>query len=148
MNPPRNPAKAFLKRYRALIVRYDSMTREIRRLRESLTGTTVQLKADVVTGSGAADRMAATMARIIDLETAQADEIAEIRDAMREVLDAIHAVQDEMQKAVLTLRYVEGLDWISLAERINYSEARAYVIHGRALEEINEWLKRREERIV
>jgi hypothetical protein len=52
-----NPAKRFLRGYRALLLRRESLLREIERMRESVTGTTVQLKQDVVSTSGAGDKI-------------------------------------------------------------------------------------------
>ena len=144
----RNPAKAYLQRYRAARTRQQSLLRAVADLRESLTGTTQALRPDPVTGSGPTDRMAAVVAEIADMEAAMADALAEVNQALRDTLAAIDAVPDETQRAVLTLRYVEGLDWLTIAERIYLSEARAYVIHGRALVAVNEWMKKREETIV
>ena len=147
-----NPAKIYLQQYRAARVRYASMCREIEYWRESLTGTTVQLKDDVVSGGGVSDRMAATVAKIIDAQSQLANEAAEVSRALAAVLEAIRNVPDETQRTILTLRYIEGLNWITIAEKMNYSEARTYVIHGRALISVNEWIKaeekKREEKIV
>lgn len=136
-----NPAKAFLQRYRALGVQLESARRDVERMRESLTSITAPIKDDPVQGSGAADRMADTIAKIIDAENAFADVVNSIAQAQTQVLDAIESVPDETQKAVLMLRYVEGLDWISVAEKIGYEERQTFVIHGRALGAVNEWMK-------
>jgi len=136
-----NPAKRFLRGYKALILRRDSLLREIERLRESITGTTVALKEDVVSGGGASDRMGSTVAQIVDAEEALKPVLAEITKSVGEIMSAIDSVQDEMQKTVLTLRYIEGLDWISIQERIGYEERQTFVIHGRALVEVNKWLQ-------
>lgn len=140
-----NPAKRFLRGYKALILRRDSLLREIERLRESITGTTVALKEDVVSGGGASDRMGATVAQIVDAEEALKPALDEIGREVSRIMAAIESVPDEMQKTVLTLRYIEGLDWVTIAEKMNYSEARTYVIHGRALVEINRWLEWKKE---
>ena len=140
-----NPAKRFLRGYRALVMRRDSLMREIDRRRESATGTTVRLKAiNVQGGGGAYDRMAEDVARIVDAEETLGDALAEIGRRLREILTAIESVPDEMQKTVLTLRYIEGLDWISISERIGYEERQTFVIHGRALVEVNKWLMERQ----
>lgn len=136
-----NPAKAYLLRYRAARAQYASLCREINDLRESLTGTTVQLRADVVSGSGPSDRMADTVAKIADMEAAMSDELTRIHRTLTEVLDAIAAVPDATQRAVLTMRYVEGLGWTDIQERMNYERTQAFVIHGRALVAVNEWLR-------
>ena len=135
-----NPAKRFLRGYRALLVRRDSLLREIERRRESATGTTVRLKEINVQSGGAYDRMADDVARIVDDEESLGDALAEIARKLKEILMAIESVPDEMQKTVLTLRYIEGLDWLPIAERIGYEISNTYIIHGRALVEVNKWL--------
>ena len=143
-----NPAKKYLKRYLMLQVRYASLFREINRKRESLTGTTVALKQDVVSGGGSSDRMASVVAWIADAEQQLADEARQISDALRDLLAAINSVDDETQKTLLTLRYVEGLNWREIAEKLHYEERQTYVIHGRALLVVNEWLKTAQENAV
>ena len=128
-----NPAKRFLRGYRALLVRRDSLLREIERRRESATGTTVRLKEINVQSGGAYDRMAEDVARIVDDEESLGDALQEIARKLKEILQAIESVPDEMQKTVLTLRYIEGLDWLPIAERIGYEISNTYIIHGRAL---------------
>jgi len=141
----RNPAKAYLQRYRSALQRQNSLLRATRELRESLTGTTQALRPDPVTGSGPTDRMAAVVAEIADMESTIADALAEVNQALKDVLAAIDAVPDETQRAVLTLRYVEGMDWLAIQGRMNYERTQAYVIHGRALVAVNEWLNEKGE---
>ena len=143
-----NPAKRFLRGYKALLLRRESLLREIERLRESLTGITAPLKEDPVQTSGAADRMGDTVARIVDAEEALNPALTEINRRIRAILMAIDAVPDEMGKTILTLRYIEGLDWISVSERIGYEERQTFVLHGRALSAVNHWLKSAQENAV
>ena len=137
---PRNQAKIFLSRYRAIRAQYASAAREIEDLRASLTGISAPIRSDVVTGSGPGDKMADTVARIADMEAQLAGTVREMADALSEITDAINAVPDAMQRAVLYLRYIEGMSWPKICEQINYSERQAFVIHGRALVAVNEWL--------
>lgn len=136
-----NPAKTFLMQYRALSIQLDSIRREVQRKRDSLTSITVQLKPDVVKGSGVSDRMAEAIAQIVDAEAQFAEIIGQITKAQREIMEAIKSVENETQKAVLMLRYVEGLDWISIQERIGYERTQTLVIHGRALVAVNKWME-------
>lgn len=136
-----NPAKTFMMQYRALSIQLDSIRREVQRKRDSLTSITVQLKPDVVKGSGVSDRMAEAIAQIVDAEAQFAEIIGQITKAQREIMEAIKSVKDETQKAVLMLRYVEGLDWISIQERIGYERTQTLVIHGRALVAVNKWME-------
>jgi len=136
---PRNAAKEYLRRYRMLVIRKASLEREIIALRDSLTGITAPIK-DAIQGSGG-DRMADTVARIADAESRISAIVGEIREQLNSILTAIEAVPDETQRTVLTLRYVEGLDWISIQEHMHYERTQIFVIHGRALVTVNKWLE-------
>jgi DNA-directed RNA polymerase specialized sigma24 family protein len=143
---PENPAKTYLRRYRALVVQQESLQRSIDAAYDRAYSCTQRIKpVHVQGGGGVYDRMAEDVARISD-ETEQLKAAKERAEAaLAEILAAIQAVPDEMQRTVLTLRYVEGLDWITIAEKISYSEVRTYVIHGRGLVEINRWLEGKKE---
>jgi DNA-directed RNA polymerase specialized sigma24 family protein len=141
---PENPAKTYLKRYRALVIQRDSLQRSIEAAYDRAYSRTVRLKPVHVTGGGGVyDRMAEDVARISD-ETEQlraAKERAE--NALSQIMEAIQAVPDEMQRTVLLLRYVEGLDWISLADKIGYEISNTYILHGRALWSVRKWMEGR-----
>ena len=137
-----NPAKIWLKRYTALKSQYDSIQRDMAKRRECLTSISAPIGGDAVQSSSS-DRMASVIASIIDSEEDLAETAREIERSLREILEAISSVPDATQRAVLTLRYVEGLDWIRVAERVNYEISNTYIIHGRALEAVNRWLDER-----
>lgn len=139
---PENPAKTYLKRYRALLARQDSLQRAIEAAYDRAYSCTARIKPITVSGgTGAFDRMAEDVAKITD-ETEQLRAVKrQVDAALAEILAAIEAVPDETQKAVLTMRYVEGLDWISIADKIGYEISYTYIVHGRALWAVNQWLK-------
>lgn len=139
---PENPARAFLRRYRALVIQRDSLQRSIEAAYDRAYSCTQRLKPIRVTGGGSVyDRMAEDVARISD-ETEQLKAAKERAEkALAEIMSAIQAVPDEMQKTVLMLRYVEGLDWISIAERIGYEISNTYILHGRALWSVRKWME-------
>ena len=138
---PENPAKAFLRRYRALVIRQESLQRAIDAAYDRAYSCTSRLKPVHVQGGGTIyDRIAEDVARISD----ETEKLLEAREqanaALTEILEAIGAVQDETQKAVLTLRYVEGLEWPDVQEKLGYERTQAYVIHGWALQVVKRWM--------
>jgi DNA-directed RNA polymerase specialized sigma24 family protein len=139
---PENPAKTYLKRYRALLIQRDSLQRSIEAAYGRAYSCTQRLRPVRVQGGGSVyDRMAEDVARISD-ETEQLKAAKERAEAaLAEILAAIQAVPDEMQKTVLMLRYVEGLDWISISERIGYEISNTYILHGRALWSVRKWME-------
>ena len=138
---PENPAKTYLRRYRALVVQRESLQRSIDAAYDRAYSCTQRLKTIRVQGGGSVyDRMAEDVARISD-ETEQLKAAKERAEkALAEIMSAIQAVPDEMQKTVLMLRYVEGLEWHKVAVQINYTEAGVYVLHGRALWNVKKWM--------
>ena len=99
-------------------------------------------------GNGAYDRMAEDVAKIADETELLRGTLEDVSAALKDVLRAIEAVPDEMQKTVLTLRYVEGLDWISISEKIQYEERMTFILHGRALWNVRRWLESVQENAV
>jgi DNA-directed RNA polymerase specialized sigma24 family protein len=144
MESNQNPAKEFLNRYRHLVQRRESLLREIDMIRARATSTSVRIKdVNVLSSSRIHDQMAEDAALLADSTAALDALVKEIDLALREILEAIAAVDDEKQKTVLTLRYIEGLSWQHVQERMAYEHTQVMVIHGRALLKVKEWIKER-----
>lgn len=142
---PENPAKTYLKRYRAALYRQQSLMRSLAALQDRQTNCTVKLNAIQVSSGGfVRDRMAEEIVRAMELEDQILEQERIAAAVLKEVLTAIDAVPDEMQKTVLTLRYVEGLDWFKISEAINYEISNTYILHGRALWTVKKWLENRQ----
>lgn len=60
-------------------------------------------------------------------------EIKELCSVMREVADAINAVEPVVYRRVLDLRYRAFMDWQSIAERMGYDVRHVFRLHGEAL---------------
>lgn len=142
---PENPAKVFLRRYRAIIARQESLQRAIDAAYEMALSCTQRLRPVHVSGGGGAyDRVADDIAVAID-ETETLRKAKDDGDrALAEIMRAIDAVPDELQKTVLIMRYVEGLGWLEIAEKIHYEISNTYIIHGRALWNVRKWMDKRE----
>ena len=142
-----NPAKVFLRRYRAICGRLDALQRAIDEAMERALNTGITLKEVKVLSSPAEhDPMARDICNAMDACEILYQKKAEADQALREILAAIDTLKDERQKEILTLRYVAGDSFPDIMEKIGYEKTQAYVIHGRALLEINKWLKSQPER--
>ena len=143
-----NPAKAFLRRYIGLCGRVDALDRAIRQAMERATNTGITLKEIKVLSSPAEhDPMARDIASAIDASEILYQKKAEAEAALREILAAIDSLKDEQQKELLTRRYVSGDGFPEIMSAMHYEKTQVFVIHGRALVEINKWLERREMRV-
>ena len=143
-----NPAKAFLRRYRAICGRVDALQKAIDEAMARAYNTGVTLKEVKVMSSPAEhDPMARDVCNAVDACEVLYVEKAKAGEALREILTAIDSVKDDRQKEVLTRRYINGTGYPQIAEEMNYSEPRIYVLHGRALIEINKWLERQPKKV-
>ena len=138
-----NPAKVFLRRYIALSGRVDALSLAISQAMERAFNTGVSLKEVKVLSSPAEhDPMAKDVCSAVDACETLYKFKAEAEAALREILTAIDSLTDEQQKEILTLRYIAGMGFKDIKEKIHYEETQMYVIHGRALMGINSWMER------
>ena len=138
-----NPAKVFLWRYKALSGRVDALQRAIDEALARATNTGITLKEIKVLSSPAEhDPMARDVCSAVDACEILYQYKAEAETALREILAAIDSLKDERQKEVLTRKYINGDVFPDICEAMHYEKTQVFVIHGRALIEINKWLER------
>ena len=144
MKHQENPAKAFLRRYGALCGRVDALQRAIDQAMERAYNTGVTIKEVKVLSSPAEhDPMARDVCNAVDACELLYEEKANAAAALKEILSAINSLMDERQKELLTRRYVSGEGFPEICEGMHYEKTQIYVIHGRALWNINKWLESR-----
>ena len=142
-----NPAKVFLRRYRSMCGRVDALQKAINEAMARAFGTALTLKQVKVLSSPAEhDPMARDVCNAVDATEILREEKAKTEEALREILAAIDSLTDERQKEILTRRYINGEGFQEIMDKVGYERTQAYVIHGRALIEINKWLANRQKR--
>lgn len=141
MKKPDNPAKAFLRQYLSLCGRIDALQKAIDDAMERAFSTNVTLKEIKVLSSPAEhDPMASNVCNAVDACETLYQYKAEACVKLREILDAIESLTDETQKELLTLRYITGCGFPEIMNRMHYERTQMFVIHGRALIQINKYL--------
>jgi hypothetical protein len=138
-----NPAKAYLMRYRALAHKCAALERAIRAAMENATNTTVALKEVCVQTSGGGEMMANAVVSAIDATKILEEQRQEAQRVMREIMDAINAVPDEIQQTVLIEKYINGRTLAQIQQDIHYEKRNTIIIHGRALWEVWQYMKRK-----
>jgi hypothetical protein len=144
MKRQENPAKAFLRRYRSLCGRVDALQRAIDEAMQRAMNTSITLKEIKVLSSPAErDPMAKDVCSAVDACEILYAEKDKAQVALREILSAIDSLKDERQKELLTRRYVSGQGFPEICEGMHYEKTQVFVIHGRALVDVNKWLAKR-----
>ena len=149
MKRQENPAKAFLRRYRSICGRVDALQRAIDEAMQRAMNTSITLKEIKVLSSPADhDPMAKDVCSAVDACEILYEEKGKANAALRDILSAIDSLKDERQKELLTRRYVSGQGFPEICEGMHYEKTQVFVIHGRALVDVNKWLEKRELRKV
>ena len=143
MQHKQNPAKAFLMRYRALSHKCEALERAIRSAMENATNTTVALKEICVQTSGGGEMMANAVVSAIDATKILEEQRTEANRIMNEIMQAIKSVPDDVQQTVLIEKYVNGLTLQQIQGIIHYEKRNTIIIHGRALWEVWQYMKRK-----
>lgn len=142
-----NPAKVFLRRYRSICGRVDALQRAIDEAMERAFNTGITLKEVKVQSSPAEhDPMARDVCNALDACEILYAEKLKADQALRDILAAVDSIKNEQQKEVLIRRYINGDGYPAICQKMHYSEPSIYVLHGRALIEINKWLTDRKKR--
>ena len=143
MNHKQNPAKAYLMRYSALKCKCAALERAIRQAFENATNTTVALKEICVQTSGGGEMMANAVVNAIDATAILEEQRNNCQQIMREIMDAINSVPDEVQQTVLIEKYINGRTLQQIQNDIHYEKRNTIIIHGRALWEVWQYMKRK-----
>lgn len=75
--------------------------------------------------------------RVVELEERLNTEIDELTAKRLEIECAVNAVPDEVQREVLTRRYLLYQKWEVISREMGYTERRIFQIHGNALKNIS-----------
>ena len=73
------------------------------------------------------------------LVDAESDYVKEIRDLFlvkRQITDALDSVEPELYRELLQYRYVFGLGWDEIADRLQYDKRYVFKLHDRALKAV------------
>lgn len=138
-----HPAKSYLMKYRALLLRYEELTESIRAFEARATNTAARIKAANVQSGGVQDNVGDVAVAVADAELMLNDTMRDIAGEMKSILRIIDAIPDEMQKTILTKRYIGGKSWDAICSEIGYEKTKVYEMHGWALESVGHALETR-----
>ncbi|MBC8531793.1 sigma factor-like helix-turn-helix DNA-binding protein [Gehongia tenuis] len=101
--------------------RIEGLQERIARIRSSLEGSTIRIRDLPGGASKEQDRMASDVARLLELEDQLKARVLEYETELIVIDEALAALPSPEQE-VMRLRYVDGLKWWEVAQRMNYDE--------------------------
>lgn len=122
----------YLSRYRRLNQRIDRLLEEQGRWQEKAMRITPVL-SPVPGGGGSGSPIQRPMDKVLEIDAEINREIDALIDLRRDIQGAIEKVPDENLQLLLTYRYINGLSFEKIAEKMNYCERQIYRKHEEAL---------------
>ena len=101
-------------------------------LRAMAECSTSTLTATRVSGTPQRSKMESCIAQIDELER----EIDVSVGLLGEIRETIRQVEDHCYRNVLELRYLDGMTWEQIGNRMHYSDRWVKILHGRALQTV------------
>lgn len=133
-------AKNYLRKIRHLDKTVSTKLEQIEILHAQVTKTTSTL-SDMPKGGGEQDKLAGTIAKIVDLKKGLHEEIRDYISLKAEAIRLIDSMSDDRHRLVLTYRYINGKTWEEIAVAMHYTYKWVHVLHGLALVEFENVLK-------
>ena len=90
-----------------------------------------------------ASRSANAVVSAIDATHILEEQRQEATKVMGEIMQAIKSVPDEVQQTVLIEKYINGRTLQQIQSDIHYEKRNTIIIHGRALWEVWQYMKRK-----
>lgn len=129
-------AKEYLSQYRTLNARINAKLAQAERLRHLAQSAGGQNYSGDAHSTQPRDKVGELTAKIVDLEIETNDEIGKLVDLEREIRDCISTLASANQRAVLEMKYINGLTMKQIADKMNYSVINIRKIHYLALEHV------------
>lgn len=130
-------AKEYLQQAYIIDRRIKLDTEKLAAARSALYGKTARYDSDgskpVPQGNGTES----AVLRVLELEERLDREIDELTAKRQEIEQAINAVPDDVQREVLTRRYLLYQKWYEIAAEMNYSGRHIRRLHGYALKNMS-----------
>ena len=137
MPTPENEQKIrYLSRYRRLNQRIDRLLEEQGRWREKAMRITPVL-SPVPGGGGSGSPIKRPLEKVLEIDAEINREIDELQTVQQEIRAALNQLEDENLELLMEYRYIDGLTWEQVAEKMHYSWRHTCRLHGEALAKIN-----------
>ena len=127
--------KAYLGRYRLLDRQVQRTVDEISRWKSRAAKVTPSYSSEP-NGSTGDDRLQVVVEQIVELEARANQQIEELLTWKRDIEAAVATVEDKKVRLLLQYRYIDGLTWESIAQKMGYNERWIYQLHRQALTKV------------
>jgi DNA-directed RNA polymerase specialized sigma24 family protein len=127
------PVKRYLMEYIVLKQRCDALRTELERFHDAAVRATGLLSPARPSGKPNPGGREDAILSVVDAQERLRMVIAHTGEALAARLALIEQLPDERQKTLVTLRYIEGLNWEKIGYAMHYERTQVFAIHSQAL---------------
>ena len=128
--------KHWLSDYRDLCCRRDALLNELDTLRAATTRATGHLSQAHIRRLPAHASFEERSLEFIEAQHRLKELIEHISESLAVRLTLIEQLHDERHRLVLTLRYINGLEWFKVEHAMHYERRQVFYFHAEALKEV------------
>ena len=134
-------AKEYLMSYRVMQAKYNMLDEEIKHLRAEAESVSINLDG-MPKGGQTSDKTARLAVQIADMETKMQNELSDLWSNRMKIINLLGKMQKHKHQTLLHKRYIECMSWEKIAYEMDISWRYCYMLHGSALAEFSEILKK------
>lgn len=112
---------------------YERLNRKIEEIEAQIMSISIDYSKEKVQGTSGQDKLADVMDMLTKLRADAIIEAEKMAKSMVKTYGMIEKVKDPLQKQILQMRYIEGLDWEEICYKIGYSWTHTHRFHKDAL---------------
>jgi DNA-directed RNA polymerase specialized sigma subunit len=124
--------KEYLWKYQSSVRRAARIEAELHEVRSMKMSISVGSNDGMPRGSGQSD-LSSYAARLDNLERNLVNERYKRIKLYENIAEQIEKLPNTNEKDVLFFRYIKGLDWYEIAEKMSFTERHIHRLHGKAL---------------
>lgn len=132
-----NRAKQYLIEYTKMRKRVVRLQDKLDELNEQMDKITSWSDNERVQSSLDPDKIGALVAKKLDMQAEIVMIMDELMDKMEEVEFVLNQIENPDYALILQYRYIRGLTWNAIQDRMNFSKRWILILHGRALQEVD-----------
>lgn len=134
-------AKEFLSRYSSCERRIEVKEEKIRELKDRAVSISISFREKVQTNKQI-HGTEKIISLYMDMQTKLEEEILELSKIATQIAKVVEKIDDDDQKEILERRYINRQGFPKISEEMYISERQIFRIHGKALEKVDEYLKK------
>lgn len=129
-------AKEYLQQAYTIDRRIGLDIQKLEAARSSLHGRAVNYRSDGTRSGSRENRIENAIIRVLEYEEKIGAEIDELTEKRQEIEKVINSVPDDVQREILTRRYLLYQKWELVAEEMHRDLRWIYRLHGKAVENL------------